>query len=74
MTLITGNTYPHRQQLRAMGGEWDASVKGWRVPEDAGDRARLLWQAVARIVAPRGYGCRAGFRTTPGFHRVLKCT
>ena len=42
MILITGNTYPHRVQLRAMGGEWDASAKGWRVPEDKADDARAM--------------------------------
>jgi hypothetical protein len=60
MTLITGNTYPHRQQLRAMGGEWDASVKGWRVPEDAGDRARAL------VASGRAYRGAAGLRVPRG--------
>lgn len=42
MTLITGNTYPHRAELRAMGGDWDAGAKGWLVPDDKADQAREL--------------------------------
>jgi hypothetical protein len=30
--LITGNTYPCREQLRALGGTWDKAAQGWRVP------------------------------------------
>jgi hypothetical protein len=45
MTLITGNTYPHRSALRAMGGEWDAAAKGWAVPDTVADEARKLVQS-----------------------------
>jgi hypothetical protein len=40
--LITGNTFPVKDQLRAMGGKWDADAKGWRVPADKADEARAL--------------------------------
>ena len=40
--LITGNTYPVRDQIRALGGTWDAAAKGWRVPADKADEARKL--------------------------------
>ena len=42
MTAITGNTYPIRRELRAMGGEWDAAKKTWYVPDDRADEARSL--------------------------------
>jgi len=42
MTLITGNTYPVRAQLAAMGGRWDATRKGWLVPDDRAAEARAL--------------------------------
>jgi len=55
MTLITGNTYAHRAELRAMGGEWDASAKGWRVPEDKADNARDLVASMRpRVTMDRG--------------------
>jgi hypothetical protein len=42
MTLITGNTYPVRDQLKAMGGRWDAARRGWFVPDDRAEEARAL--------------------------------
>jgi hypothetical protein len=48
MTLITGNTYPHRSALRAMGGEWDAAAKGWRVPDDKASEAKELTASSGR--------------------------
>jgi hypothetical protein len=55
--LITGDTYPHRAQLRAMGGEWDAGQKGWLLPEDQAGAARVL---VAQ--GRRGRAAAAGSR------------
>ena len=45
MTLITGNTYPHRLEFRALGGEWNAAAKGWMVPDERADDARALLTA-----------------------------
>jgi hypothetical protein len=39
---ITGNTYSIRDQLRALGGRWDAARKVWMVPADRADEARAL--------------------------------
>lgn len=41
-TLITGNTYPVKDQLKALGGKWDPKAKGWLVPDDKADAARKL--------------------------------
>lgn len=40
--LITGNTYPVREQLRALGGRWDPRAKGWRVPRGSEAEARQI--------------------------------
>lgn len=40
--LITGNTYPVKDSIKALGGRWDAAAKGWRVPEAKADEARAL--------------------------------
>jgi hypothetical protein len=40
--LVTGKTYPHRAQLRAMGGEWSAAEQGWWIPTDQAPAAREL--------------------------------
>jgi hypothetical protein len=42
MTSITGNTYPVKDQIKALGGRWDAENKCWDVPDDKADAARAL--------------------------------
>jgi hypothetical protein len=57
MKLITGNTYPVKDALKAMGGTWNARLKGWMVPDAHADEARDL---VAHLGAARG--CPAASR------------
>lgn len=40
--LITGKTYPVKEQIKALGGTWDSSANGWRVPAGNADRARAV--------------------------------
>lgn len=40
--LVTGNTYPHRVALKALGGRWEPASKGWRVPASNATAARAL--------------------------------
>ena len=40
--LVTGNTYPVREKLKALGATWDGKNKGWRVPSDKADAAQRL--------------------------------
>jgi hypothetical protein len=42
MTAITGNTYPVRDQIKALGGRWDAARKCWMVPDDKAEEASAL--------------------------------
>jgi len=49
MTLITGNTYPVKDQLKALGGKWDSAAKGWRVPDEKADEAiKLVGKSAGR--------------------------
>lgn len=45
MIAITGNTYPVKDQIKALGGKWDAASKSWMVPDDKADQARALLPA-----------------------------
>lgn len=63
--LITGNTYPHRDALRAMGGQWDPASKGWRVPLAQVEKARALVG-----VASTTQTVRRGIRTSSGLCTV----
>lgn len=51
MTTITGNTYDVREQLKALGGRWNPTAKGWDVPDDKADCARAI-VASAGAAAP----------------------
>lgn len=39
---ITGNTYPIKDALKALGGRWNADRKAWMVPADRAGEARSL--------------------------------
>ena len=40
--LITGNTYPVKEQIKALGGRWNAAARGWMVPTEKAAEARAL--------------------------------
>lgn len=54
-TKITGNTYPVREQLKALGGRWSQSGQCWIVPDDKAEDARKLVEA-AGPAKPKGCG------------------
>jgi hypothetical protein len=46
---VTGNTYPVRDQLRAIGGRWNKAARAWEVPADRADEAaRIVERAPVR--------------------------
>jgi len=53
--LVTGNTYPVKDAIKALGGRWDSNAKGWRVPADKAAQAQAL-VAGAPKAAPRKAG------------------
>lgn len=54
MIAITGNTYPVREALKALGARWDAPSKSWMVLEGKAEEARRI-VAGAPAPAPRQY-------------------
>ncbi|MEY2411054.1 MAG: hypothetical protein QOF48_3724 [Verrucomicrobiota bacterium] len=52
-TLITGNTYPVRAELRALGGTWSRAAQGWNVPADKADQARALVMSAPKYASRR---------------------
>lgn len=64
MTLITGKTFPVKDALRRLGGQWDPTRKGWMVADDKANEAQALVDAgtytgpgVASSRWPRGNTC-----------------
>ena len=45
--LITGNTYPVRDKLKALGARWDGDAKGWAISADQEAQARALVEGQA---------------------------
>lgn len=42
MVLIRGNTFPVKDQLKALGGRWDAAERAWLVPSENERQARSI--------------------------------
>jgi len=62
---ITGNTYPVKDQLKALGGRWDAARKAWMVPEDKADKARALVSGAPKPQSIFRRPIQEGFRDGP---------
>lgn len=41
-TLITGNTYPVKEQLKALGAKWNKAQCGWNVPSEHAEQAMII--------------------------------
>jgi hypothetical protein len=53
-TLITGNTYPVKEQIKALGGRWNRALNGWDVPTANAEQARsIVANAGPSTYAPR---------------------
>jgi len=43
--LVIGNTYPIKDEIRALGGRWDKVRRGWLVPDNQYDKVIGLLSA-----------------------------
>jgi len=66
--LVTGNTFPVKDQIKAMGGRWDAARKGWMVPEEkAAEALKLVASAPRASYTPRSSSPRWASRRPCGY-------
>ncbi len=56
MVAITGNTYPVRAELHALGGRWDKAAQAWMVPDHNAAAAAALAAGGLRKVGGRSRG------------------
>jgi hypothetical protein len=49
---ITGNTYPVKDKLKALGGIWNPDTKAWMIPKDKAEEAQKI-MAAAPAKKPR---------------------
>lgn len=69
MTTITGNTYPVKEALKALGARWNRPAQGWDIDDAKADEARRLVASapLQREYAPRPtYGRRSGYTRFSG--------
>lgn len=52
---ITGNTYPVKDRLKALGARWNPELRAWMVPRDRADEAQAIVDS-----APRAQRARTG--------------
>lgn len=58
---ITGNTYPVKDQIKALGGRWNADRKAWMVPANQAAQAQALVSRAPKQVYSLNSGSRRGF-------------
>jgi hypothetical protein len=71
--LVTGNTYPVKDSIKALGGRWDAAAKGWRVPAAQADKARSLVAGAPRSTFTRASSSRSSYARRPGRWTGCSC-
>lgn len=57
---ITGNTYPVKESLKALGARWNREQKAWMISADKADQAR---QIVAGSATPKSKSSRPHYST-----------
>jgi hypothetical protein len=79
MVAIAGNTYPVKDQIKALGGRWNADAKVWMVPADKAEEARKIVANAPRSTysnfrrrsnGGRCRGCRGPIRNAPHHHAM----
>jgi hypothetical protein len=76
MVAIAGNTFPVKDQLRALGGRWNADRKAWMIPVEKVDEAKALIASAPQSPPPRKSGlCKdCGARTKGNYTRCYECS
>src|ERR1017187_7209719 len=73
MKTITGNTYPVKEQLKALGGKWNRAAKGWDMPDDKVEQALKL-VAEAKISNRQRRKCADCGEDSKGYYRCYSCS
>ena len=60
MVPISGNTYPVKDAIKALGGRWNGDRKVWMVPAEKADEARRLVAGAPQSTPRKSGGQRFG--------------
>ena len=64
LVAITGNTYPVKEKLKALGARWNGADKAWMVSADKAEQARQIVAGAGAKQPYRGarsFGARSSF-------------
>lgn len=76
---ITGNTYPVKDRLKALGARWNPDSKAWMVSEDKADVARAIVSNAPRQNKntngrPHYVHCHECGAPSRGYYRCYTCS
>lgn len=70
MTEIVGNTYPVKEQLKALGARWNPTNKSWMVDDDVAHEAQAIVETAGpKRKSTRGFRGRRNRYSTTGYGR-----
>lgn len=62
LTKIAGNTYPVKDQLKALGARWNGDDKCWMISADKADEARAIVAGSKAPARRRNFGAPISYR------------
>lgn len=77
MTRITGNTYPVKDALKALGARWDPDQKAWMIDDAKADQARKIVAAAPIKPSsgrPHHAKCHECGAPSKGYYRCYTCS
>ena len=75
MKTVTGNTYPVKDQLHALGGRWNPDKKGWDVPDDKYSEAvKIVGGGSSASKKPFFAKCHECGAPSRGYYRCYDCS
>lgn len=57
MVYITGNTYPVKDQLKALGARWDPNARAWMIDSSKAAQAKAIVDSAPAIETKRCWEC-----------------
>ena len=62
LVAVTGNTYPVKEQLKALGARWNGDLKAWMVQPDKAEQAKVIVAGAGPKKAFAGSSRSNGYR------------
>ena len=78
LVAITGNTYPVKESLKALGAHWNPDQKSWLIAADKADQARQIVSGAPNQTRTSGKPhfsrCHECGAPSKGYYRCYTCS